>query len=159
QEAQEMFGVEFDALPAPFLDYRGEGDVSSPLWRIDLDRADARIPPAANRRAQAFTLWLRGQRLARRGGGIARLGRGLLEDNPFTTLQIVLEPGAIEDVFELTAGWLAGLFAVCQERPTYLDKFYALQPGRASGAKRLIVLLPAEFRSRLGSEWASEVGE
>ncbi len=59
----------------------------------------------------------------------------------------------------MSAGWLAGLFAVGQERPTYLDKFYALQPGRASGAKRLVLLLPAVFRSHLGPDWASEVGE
>jgi radical SAM superfamily enzyme YgiQ (UPF0313 family) len=159
QEAQEMFAVEFDALPEPFLDYPGDGDVSPRLWRIDLDQAERPLPPPAQQRAQAFTLWLCGARLAGKKEEIANLVRGLLGDNPFTTLQIVLEPGSIEDLFELNTGWLAWLFAVGQERPTYLDKFYALQPGRASGAKRLVLLLPAAFRLRLGPDWVGDVGE
>jgi radical SAM superfamily enzyme YgiQ (UPF0313 family) len=159
QEAQDLFDIEFDALPTPYLDFPATGDVSPRLWRIDFDRFERPLPLPAEQRAQAFTLWLRGTHLAGRREEIARAVRGLLSDNPFTTLQIVLEPGAIEDVYELTAGWLAGLFAVGQERPTYLDKFYALQPGRASGAKRLVLLLPAAFRARLGIDWVSEVGE
>jgi hypothetical protein len=49
------------------------------------------------------------------------------------------------------------LTAACQERPTYLDKFYALQPGRPNGAKRLIVLLPSRLRAMLDGAWLDEV--
>jgi hypothetical protein len=48
--------------------------------------------------------------------------------------------------------------AACQARPTYLDKYYALQPGRPNGAKRLIVLLPLALREQLPSEWGEEMG-
>ncbi len=158
-DAQEMSGIEFDALPDPFFDYPADRDVTSRLWRIDLDRAERLAAVSPDQRSQAFTLWLRGRHLAERREEIAKVVRGLLADNPFTTLQIVLEPGEIADACELNTGWLAGLFAVTQETPTYLDKFYALQPGRANGAKRLVLLLPAEFRSRLATEWVEEVEE
>ena len=48
--------------------------------------------------------------------------------------------------------------AACQEQPTYLDKYYALQPGAANGAKRLIVLLPGALRGRVSREWLEEAG-
>ncbi len=98
QEAQELFDIEFDALPAPYLDYPVSVDVSPRLWRTDFDQAELPPPPPTEQRAQAFTLWLRGARLASRREEIARHIRVLLADNPFTTLQIVLEPACIEDV-------------------------------------------------------------
>jgi len=54
---------------------------------------------------------------------------------------------------------LATLMATCQETPTYLDKFYALQPGRPNGAKRLIVLLPLDCRPQVSEEWLATIGE
>ncbi len=50
------------------------------------------------------------------------------------------------------------LSAACQGYPTYLDRYYALQPGRSNGAKRLVVLLPARLRSRIGPNWLEAVG-
>src|SRR5205807_9625884 len=62
QEAQDLFEIEFDAQPPPVLDFplrsgtlKGDGDLAW-VWRVDLDRPTA-PPPAAERRAQAFTLW------------------------------------------------------------------------------------------------------
>jgi hypothetical protein len=46
----------------------------------------------------------------------------------------------------------------CQSRPTYLDRYYALQPGRPNGAKRLILLLPAGLRQSFAPGWIEEVG-
>ena len=92
---------------------------------------------------------------------MATLIRGLLADNPFTTLQVVLEPAGPMDAAavrrQLEPVYLGSLIAVCQETPTYLDKFYALQPGAANGAKRLILLLPRELRSALGGDWLEDV--
>ena len=77
---------------------------------------------------------------------MAALVREVLGANPFTTLQVVLESAGRSDVEDirqqLSPRYLAALAATCQESPTYLDKFYALQPGRPNGAKRIIVLLP-----------------
>ena len=90
----------------------------------------------------------------------AGLIRQVLRDNPFTTLQVIQEPalpepGAPED--QLPPPFLEFLLGVCQETPTYLDKFYALQPGRANGAKRLIVLLPLAQRPAVDPGWLEEI--
>jgi radical SAM superfamily enzyme YgiQ (UPF0313 family) len=160
QEAQELFGVEFDAPPEPVMDFADDGD--SRVWRIDLDRADLPAPPPAERRAQAFTLWLRSARFGEHGPRMAGLIAELLQVNPFSTLQVVLEPGdpltgaAIQH--ELNLRLLSGLLAACQANPTYLDKYYALQPGRPNGAKRLIIILPLRLRQQLPPEWVDGVG-
>jgi hypothetical protein len=57
-----------------------------------------------------------------------------------------------------TAATFEALLAAAFRHPTYLDKFYSVMPGRPKGAKRIIVLLPAEFRSRLDPEWIAGVG-
>jgi hypothetical protein len=161
QEAQDLFGIEFDAQPEPVLDF-ADGDEGA-VWRADLDRADRPGAPPVERRAQAFTLWLRSERFDRHGAEIAKRIRGLLHDNPFTTLQVVLEPTgctSAEAVCRHLAPRLLGdLMAVCQEQPTYLDKFYALQPGRVNGAKRLLVLLPFALRERLPADWVEAGAE
>jgi hypothetical protein len=45
------------------------------------------------------------------------------------------------------------LTEACHSNPTYLDRYYALQPGRPNGAKRLILLLPAHLRRGLDGDW------
>jgi radical SAM superfamily enzyme YgiQ (UPF0313 family) len=161
QEAQDLFAVEFDAQPAPVLAFAQpeEGRV----WRVDLDRDDRPEPPPDERRAQAFTLWLKAARFGQHSRAVARLIQRLLEDNPFTTLQIVLEPagGWTPDavVGSFGPGLLGQVMAASQANPTYLDKFYALQPGRVNGAKRLIVLLPLSVRERLPRAWVEAMGE
>jgi hypothetical protein len=160
QEAQDLFGIEFDAQPPPVLDF-AEGE-SSRVWHVDLDRAANPGPPPAGCRSQAFTLWLRSACFGRHGRQAAGLVRDLLRVNPFTTLQVVLEPAG--DLTpqsvrrEVGARRLGELLAACQEDPTYLDKFYALQPGRPNGAKRLVVLLPVGLRQSLAGGWGEEVG-
>ncbi len=156
QEAQDLFGVEFDAPPPPVLDFAPRSSLGY-VWRPDLGE-----PPAPARRAQAFTLWLRAADFGRRQDEAAALVRHVLDDNPFTTLQVVLEPdveaGPRAAQASVTPRFLQALFAACQERPTYLDKFYALQPGGTNGAKRLIVLLPAGWRGNVAADWAEAVG-
>ena len=156
QEAQDLFEIEFDAQPPPVLDF-AESEEASRVWRVDLD-APGRRPSPPHARAQAFTLWLRSACFDRNAREAAALIRQVLADNPFTTLQVVLEsadPAAV--VRQFRPRLLEGLIAVGQESPTYLDKFYALQPGGVNGAKRLIVLLPRELRPRLPAEWVEDV--
>jgi len=160
QEAQELFGIEFDAQPPPTLD----ADVPSPhvsVWPIDLDAPSGAQPPADSW-AQAFTLWLRAADLAPHLRQAAALVRRVLDTNPFTTLQVVLQPAPDQEAAALRRAcpshFLDALTAACQASPTYLDRYYALQPGRPNGAKRLIVLLPLEMRPRLDPSWVEDVG-
>ncbi len=73
----------------------------------------------------------------------------------------MLEPSGTIDVDAVRRRFrpalLEALIAVCQETPTYLDKFYGLQPGALNGAKRLILLLPMALRPRLGDDWLENV--
>jgi radical SAM superfamily enzyme YgiQ (UPF0313 family) len=160
-EAQDLFGVEFDAQPPPVLRF-GEADRDR-VWFVDLDQDGRPDPPPAERRAQAYTLWLRSAQWGRQGHRAAELIRSVLEDNPFTTLQVVLEPVALGTAGALRQGLgprlLAELLRGCQAAPTYLDKYYALQPGRPNGAKRLVVLLPLSLRKRLPAGWLAAAGE
>jgi radical SAM superfamily enzyme YgiQ (UPF0313 family) len=161
QEAQDLFDIEFDAQPRPVLDF--EGDEQARVWRVDLDSAGRAPAPPADRRAQAFTLWLRSAHFERHGREAAGLIRQVLDPNPFTTLQVVLEPtGELNSEAvrrQIGPRLLDELMAACQASPTYLDKFYALQPGRPNGAKRLVVLLPLPLRDDLPPEWIEDVGE
>jgi radical SAM superfamily enzyme YgiQ (UPF0313 family) len=161
QEAQDLFAIEFDAQPTPVLDFARDTGLEQ-TWRVDLDATPRASPPPLDQRAQAFTLWLQAARLDARRQEAAACIRRLLDDNPFTTLQVVLEPAGhpaatvIEQVFR---PWLLEtLLAACQVRPTYLDRYYALQPGRPNGAKRLIILLPFSLRSRLNPAWIGATG-
>jgi hypothetical protein len=159
QEAEDLFGVEFDAQPEPVLHFAD----SSPLhrvWYVNLD--DASRGPDVSQRSQAFTLWLRSAVLGSQATRIAGLVREVLSANPFTTLQVVLDLGtatASAVRLQVTPALLEDLTAACHRSPTYLDRYYALQPGRANGAKRLIVLLPLALRSQLPQEWIDDLGQ
>jgi hypothetical protein len=159
QEAQDVFEVEFDAESPPVLEF----GASQPerVWRVDLD-AERTLPPAPAARAQAFTLWLRSANLLRHRAVIGGLIRAVLAENPFTTLQVVLEPtGSVDDRTvndALDPAFLNALLAACLENPTYLDKFYAILPGRTAGAKRLVVLLPLDRRAASDPDRVAEAG-
>jgi radical SAM superfamily enzyme YgiQ (UPF0313 family) len=160
QEAQELFGIEFDAQPEPVLDC-DDGARLRRVWRVDLD-GDPPPVPAPDDHAQAFTLWLRSADFEPRRHEAAERIRQVLRANPFTTLQVVLQPAAgatpaaVQRMFRPRV--LDALTAACQAEPTYLDRYYALQPGRANGAKRLVLLLPLSMRPDLDAEWLDEVG-
>jgi radical SAM superfamily enzyme YgiQ (UPF0313 family) len=160
QEGQELFEVEFDAQPPPDMDPRPRAGLAS-TWHVDLDAPAGPEPPVANQRTQAFTLWLHARRFLDRGEQAAARISDVLRDNPFTTLQVVLEPTeadfrGIQD--SLPTPLLGQLLSACMARPTYLDRYYALQPGRPNGAKRLVLLLPARLRARFDPHWIERVG-
>ena len=164
EEAQQVFEMEWDALPPPELpDVAGlrhgaavlDADGLAHAQLLDFDFGDkVRLP---DRKAQAFTLWVRGANLKRRRNLIERTILRLLGENPFTTLQLVLEP--TDNPASLSPAFLDDLWAACMTHPTYLDRFYTLQPGQAMGAKRLILFLPGKERRRLGPDWIDAMGE
>jgi radical SAM superfamily enzyme YgiQ (UPF0313 family) len=156
-EAQELFQIEWDAQPRPVLEFAATGELER-VWRVDLDAETPGKPPAPEARSQAFTLWLQAADFGKCQETAAALIGQVLADNPYTTLQVVLEPTG-RRAEPVSPRLLHKLLAVCQETPTYLDKFYALQPGSPNGAKRLIVLLPLAQRERVAPEWIDAVGE
>jgi radical SAM superfamily enzyme YgiQ (UPF0313 family) len=185
EEAQELFETEFDPLPDPTLD--------GPAYHVDLDddtEPAARLPPAECR-PQALTLWMPCSDFDRHRQKAADWIDAILADNPFTTLQVVLEPTATTPSPLTGEGWGEGdgrpvgaatphprplsrkgrgeysppsaatfeaLLAAAFRIPTYLDKFYSVMPGRAKGAKRLVVLLPSESRAGMAPNWIAETG-
>ena len=155
-EAQAAFATEFDPLPGPRLDLPEFDRGVWRTWRIDLDRPLPRWP-AHRHPAQAFTLWFRGHDLDSRAAAAAGVIRRLLDDNPHCTLQVVLEPLGPRPV--LSPATIESLRAACYQTVSYLDRFYSLHPGRQLGAKRLVIVLPAAERRRLGRRWAAAVAE
>jgi len=115
------------------------------------------IAPPAQNMAQAFTVWLRGDDLHAARSEAANIVREAVARNPHGTFQIVVEPTG--DPGRATATLLDDLLAAALETTSYLDRFYAVMPGRPKGAKRLIVVVPQANRERLGREWADALGE
>lgn len=164
-EAQEVFAMDWDPLPPPrlptiapatglSLGQLGGASVAQACL-VELDDAAQPALPLAQIRTQAFTLWLRARQWPRYRETTRSFIHQLLTECPFSTLQIVLEPrGQPED---LSAEFLADLWSAAQARPSYLDKYFALQPGRPTGAKRLVVVLPWSRRSEIADDWLAEV--
>jgi radical SAM superfamily enzyme YgiQ (UPF0313 family) len=180
-EAEDAFETEFDPLPEPqLLDAAckaGDGIAGeSPhrlatTLRIDLDNDDNPTLPSAANRAQAFTLWLRSSDFTSHRKRAVEYVDQILTANPFTTLQIVLEPlvepsplgrgqgegaelRAASISASITAEFYESILRAAFRHPTYLDRFYSVQPGRTKGAKRLIVALLPDA-SRPDEKWPS----
>jgi len=180
EEAQEAFGVEMDPLPPPVLDFPGdcpnfraakmglspservamglspsaEGPIA--VARIDLDRPPYALPPAG-RRAQAFTLWFTSADFHARRQAAAALIRRVLDDAPHTTLQVVLAISGKPE--SITPATLSLLLESCYRTVSYLDRYDSVHPGFLRGAKRLVVLVPAADRPRLGPLWDRQLSE
>lgn len=156
EEAEELFDTEFDPLPAPHVPPGASALVTS--CTIDLDKVgdvEWTLPPADSR-GQAFTLWLRASDFSQHADRVRALVEQLLDENPHTTLQVMLEPG---DANSVTPAFLADLRRTCYRRTTYLDRFYSILPGPMKGSKRLVVVLDASERERLGSDEIAALGE
>jgi hypothetical protein len=131
-------------------------------WTINLDQAHLTpLPPLAEARSQTFTLHLQSTNFSLHRSRAAPIVEQLLADNPYTTLQIVLEPiGEIESLPRtLTPEFCETLLRACFRNPTYLDRFYSVQPGRLKGAKRLVVVLPADAEPAVDEIWRHSISE
>src|SRR6185437_3840517 len=141
-EAEQLFDTEFDPLPEPRIHDVGMTSAVRPRYeaaRIDLDaeQGSSELPPPEDR-TQAFTLWLCADDFRRHADAARALIAQVLDENPHTTLQVLLEPG---DTSSITPALLADLKQSCYRRTTYLDRFYSILPGPMKGSKRLLVLL------------------
>lgn len=154
EEGQEAFGIEFDPLPPPVLDLPDAENGLVRVEKVDLDLPGQQLQSAAER-SQAFTLWLKAANFDQRKGQAAALVARTLDENPHTTLQVLVEPG---DPGQLSPAYLKGLLAACYRKASYLDLYYSLHPRPLLGAKRLVVIVPAAERNRLGPTWIRQVG-
>ncbi len=157
-EAQELFDIEFDAQPAPVLEFAPLASLQQ-VWRVDLDQLELAELSSPGSWAQAFTVWLRSANFEQHRTQITAVIHQVLEANPFTTLQVVLEMKRESSCSSLRPRTLAGLLAECRAYPSYLDRYYAMQPGRPNGSKRLIVVIPQDMHLEAANEWAEELEE
>lgn len=159
-EAQEVFESEWDPFPEPKLKFESnsryceiiEVDVDA-AWNVD--RLLAEHPSAC--RAQALTVWIRGNDFRARQADLLSLIERLLLDNPHSTMQIVLQPN--QQATELPVDLPSRLLEACYRKPNYLDRYYSLNPNGTLGSKRVLILLPAECREQLPEPWLAQVGE
>lgn len=169
--AEELFDTEFDPLPEPQIptgEVRELVASAIPLatpcgaCQIDLD-VDGRFMinsenvsplPPPDKRTQSFTLWLRANDFRQHRESAPLLIEQLLDENPHTTLQVLLEPG---DATSIDVALLADLKQACYRRTTYLDRFYSILPGPMKGSKRLVVLLEPVDEERLDSSLVAEM--
>lgn len=155
REAQERLNIEYDPLPPPRLEFNGEA-MPLPLIRVDLDRDEIPDLPPAVLLAQTLTVWLTSRDFNRARHRAAAVVERVLAENPFTTLEVVVEPTG--DPRSLSVATLDAVARACFRRPTYLDRFYAVQPGRPKAAKRFVVLAPFTQRAEL-TNWSEQIGE
>jgi radical SAM superfamily enzyme YgiQ (UPF0313 family) len=131
---------------------------SSPAYATtSLSPGAKTLLPPAERMAQAFTVWLRGDDLQARRTAAADIVAAAVERNPHGTFQIVVEPTG--DPRRVTVDAIDALLRAAFTSTSYLDRFYAVMPGRPKGAKRIVVVVPTGERERLGRAWADELGQ
>ena len=157
-EAEELFGVEFDALPPPAVsganarrDVIESGVVT--VLRRNLDDATARMPPPAAPVAQSVSLWLESRDpFATLDRAVAAV-RAHLADNPFSTLQV-----GVRSSHEFPLDVLDALATACASPVrVYLDRFYEFMPGAPAAARRLVAALPAANKRSLDDDWVQAV--
>ncbi len=166
-EAEELFDTEFDPLPEPHIPKLILSTGSRPrceAWQIDLDtesdcvnasKPTSSLPPS-DERTQAFTLWLKAEDFRVHTKSARKLIEQILDENPHTTLQVLMEPG---DPTSITASLLADLKSVCYSRTNYLDRFYSILPGAMKGSKCLVVLLEPRDEALLDPETIIAIDE
>lgn len=156
EEAQEVFDSEWDPFPEPTLEFAATCD--SPMrpiqcWKIDLDAEPTPELPAANECAQAMCVWFTADNLAGHAKSIHSSLKRLLDANPHSTLQIVLEPTG--DPHQLQPEFVEDVLSVCYQQPNYLDRYYSLNPQGMLGSKRVVIKL----RDDVDDDWADAMLE
>ena len=160
EEAEEIFDTEFDTLPSPAERREPITESRHPTfaeYAVDLDDI-ARDPlPLPAQRQGAFELRLQSTDFRQHRDEACRLIRQLLDDNPHSTLRIVLEPTG--DPASLKMSFLQAIRTACLKEPSYLDRFYSMQLGRPKGAKHIVIRLPWSARESVGLDWIDDVGQ
>ncbi|MDA0832143.1 MAG: radical SAM protein [Planctomycetota bacterium] len=161
-EAEEIFETEFDSLLEPVL-AENESHPQLPAlrqsWIVDFDASENEheFETQVDQLAQAFSLWFRGLYLHDHLANIVNIVDKFLTHEPHATLQIMLEPLADPEL--LNDAFFERIRYTCLKQTSYLDRFYSMQPGYWKGAKRIVVVLPADRRDTLKPEWIESLAE
>ncbi len=147
-EAQEIFETHWDPFPEPKLDFGSEQTVVECV-RLNLDTEVLPALPPSDRRAQALTLWFEAQDFSIHAATMRQIVEQMLDDNPHSTLQIVLEPAGENDL--VTTDVIDELLSTAYARPNYLDRYYSLNPQGLLGSKRVLIKQGEEIFS--SDEW------
>ncbi|MCS7168653.1 MAG: radical SAM protein [Gemmatales bacterium] len=166
QEASDIFDLEWDNLPDLILPEdlltmrpNGEPVITSPRQPADwifIALPEADHAPVPTHLAQTCILWFHCQDYRRHTPTVIRWLDHVLRSNPFLSLTVVLE--APQGPAGLPLRSLRQIWSACLRQPTYLDRYFSVQPGRALGAKRLVVCLPDESTHH-GDDWLDQVAE
>jgi len=157
-EAQDAFGIEFDPLPTPRRACLEDENHPHRSCRIDLDlMEDQCVDALPDTPALSFALWLRSSDFHQHRHRAAALVERVLTDNPYITLQVILEP--VGDPNQLRIETLSQLLASCYRTTTYLDRYYSLHPGQLLGAKRLFVSLRPDQYARVDDTWLDQIAD
>ena len=167
EEAEEIFDTEFDALPSPIDSVPCPAESREPMaesrypilrsYVVDFDDPAREMIPTASQRSGAFELRMHAADFRKHRDEACRVIRQLLDDNPHSTLRIVLEPNGDPSV--LTLSFLQAIRTACLKEPSYLDRFYSMQLGRPKGAKHIVIRLPWSARESAGLDWIDDVGQ
>ncbi len=143
EEAGEVFESEWDPFPEPKLSgFQVDESPTNPspidLVHVNLDadsiQADGGYSiPEPRRLAQAMTLWFAGADWKGKRKAVVTTVSKVLQANPHSTLQVVLEPTAAPEM--VTPELTNHLLATCFAEPNYLDRYYSLHPGGLLGSK------------------------
>lgn len=159
-EAEEVFDSEWDPFPEPKLRFDSRARWCE-IIAVDLDRdwtaAQVLENCPATTRAQSLTVWFHGSDCERRQDEMLKLLGQVLDDNPHSGLQIVLEPS--RHPTQISPELTSRMLQVCYRKPSYLDRFYSLNPNGNLGSKRVLVLLPSDIRSDLDRAWLEGIGQ
>jgi radical SAM superfamily enzyme YgiQ (UPF0313 family) len=161
-EAAEIFDIDWDPLPEVKLDREAEAPAEpqttrrqNTISKIDLNQDIPTTIPPANQRQQVYTLWFTSSDFTLHARRACKIIDQLLRETPFTTLHVILEPTG--SPLTISPHVLGELWSACQTHPSYMDRYYAMQPGRPIGAKRLIVVIDDE--AGLPDEWLDSIEE
>lgn len=147
-EAQEIFDTQWDPFPEPKLEFDATDSIVHCV-RVNLDAGVTDVMPPAQQRAQALTLWFDAQDFSTHTVTVTHIVKQALEENPHSTLQIVLQPGEKPD--RLTADVIDQILATAYALPNYLDRYYSLNPHGLLGSKRVLIKHGREIYS--SDEW------
>jgi len=160
EEAEDIFETEFDALPSPTERQIPLAECRDTIFfthSVNFDKSSRQSLPLAAQRSGAFELLLQAADFRQHRDEACQIIRQLLEDNPHSTLRIVLEPTS--DHASLTMSFLQAIRTACLQDPSYLDRFYSMQLGRPKGAKHIVIRLPWSSRESVGLDWIDDVGQ
>lgn len=154
-DAQEVFDTEWDPFPDPRLTFDANAN-NVECVKIDLDDSRDELPPAG-KRAQALTLWFKGEEFDANVGRMQSVINRVLADCPHSTLQVILDPK--NDPTRISNQCVEQLLASCYQHPNYLDRYYSLNPQGLLGSKRVLVALDDELIDTVNPDWADAIEE